>query len=206
MKPTPELYDLLQAAFDSFNRALFNDELPHVVLTLQRKRGTRGYFHDEIFKTRSGDDDTIAEIALNPETFDRDEREILSTLAHEMVHLWQSRLGQHISRNGYHNREWAEKMLEIGLKPISFDQPGKMTGQRVSHEIVDGESFDRACASFLAEYTSRLKWFSEIRAKKGSSTKNKIKYTCPECGANVWGKPDMRIVCGVCEAEYACEQ
>ncbi len=32
------------------------------------------------------------------------------------------------------------------------------------------------------------------RAKK----KNKIKYTCPDCGLNVWGKPDLRILCCDC--------
>jgi len=202
MKPTPELYQLLQDAYDFFNAHLFDSELPQCLITLQRKRGAGGYFWAEIYRTRDQEDDTtISEIALNPETFDRDERDLLSTLAHEMCHAWQEYQGEKKARKGYHDREWAEKMLEIGLKPISYDQPGKMTGQRVSHEIVDNDRFDIACTTFLKLATDRLKWFS-LKPTKKDTKKNKIKYTCRGCGANVWGKPDMSIFCGVCEEEY----
>lgn len=27
---------------------------------------------------------------------------------------------------------------------------------------------------------------------------SKVKYQCPECGMNVWGKPDLSIICGSC--------
>jgi hypothetical protein len=43
---------------------------------------------------------------------------ILSTLVHEMVHVWQETYGNP-SRRGYHNRQWAEKMREVGLQPSS---------------------------------------------------------------------------------------
>lgn len=203
MKPTPELYQLLQDAYDYFNAHLFNNELPQCLITLQRKRGKAGYFWAEIFKTRNEDDDsTISEIALNPETFDRDERWVLSVLAHEMCHAWQEYQGEKQSRNGYHNKEWADKMLEIGLKPVSIDQPGKMTGQRVSHEIEPDGIFDRTALAFIGEIGTRIGWFSLKPDSKKNTAKNKIKYTCPGCNANVWGKPDMQIVCGTCEEEY----
>ena len=57
-------------------------------------------------------EETTDEIALNPATFhDRTAEEILSTLVHEMVHLWQHHFGTP-SRASYHNREWAAKMKE----------------------------------------------------------------------------------------------
>ena len=28
--------------------------------------------------------------------------------------------------------------------------------------------------------------------------KNKVKYTCPQCQTNVWGKADLNIDCGDC--------
>jgi len=30
----------------------------------------------------------------------------------------------------------------------------------------------------------------------------KSKYTCPECKTNVWGKPDMSLLCGICHSNY----
>lgn len=41
MKPTETTYEELQAAFDHFNDALFNSELPVCLITLQREK--QGY-------------------------------------------------------------------------------------------------------------------------------------------------------------------
>jgi len=35
---------------------------------------------------------------------------------------------------------------------------------------------------------------SEPKAKKSS----KVKFTCPRCGQNAWGKPDLNILCAAC--------
>ena len=40
-------------------------------------------------------------------------------------------------------------MMRIGLRPIS-DRPGKMSGYRVTHEIVPGARFDVAADKLLA--------------------------------------------------------
>ena len=34
------------------------------------------------------------------------------------------------------------------------------------------------------------------------TVKHKTKYTCQGCGANVWGKPKLNIVCGDCKVPY----
>ncbi|NQY17292.1 hypothetical protein [Alteromonas mediterranea] len=44
MSPTNELYAPLIKAFDHFNRALFNNELPPVIFTVQRKKNVMGFF------------------------------------------------------------------------------------------------------------------------------------------------------------------
>src|SRR5437763_1308858 len=106
-KPTKE-YDSFQQAYDYFNARLFAGTLPDCLITLQRKRSARGYFWASSFTARSGDA-TTDEIALNPECFGRSDSEILSTLVHEMCHLWQHHYGKP-SRAAYHNKEWARKM------------------------------------------------------------------------------------------------
>ncbi|AIY44229.1 zinc metalloproteinase Mpr protein (plasmid) [Collimonas arenae] len=36
----------------------------------------------------------------------------------------------------------------------------------------------------------------------GTEKKVKIKYTCPACEVNVWGKPELHIRCGDCDVEF----
>ena len=65
----------------------------------------------------------------------------MSTFAHEMVHHWQEHFGTP-PRNGYHDREWAAKMISIGLMPSSTGKPGgKKTGYHVSDYVIEGGPF-----------------------------------------------------------------
>lgn len=198
-------YVTLDSAFSFFNAALFEGALPAVVITLQRKSNAYGYFSWNCFKSRDNAGSVTHEIALNPDAFQgRTDKAILSTLVHEMAHLWQQVHGNP-SRTSYHNKEWAAKMLEIGLEPVSIDNPGKMTGQKVDHRIIDGDRFDVLCDNFLAQGHA-LQWqgvgqgaADETEAKeKKPSKKNKVKYTCPDCEQNAWAKPGANLVCGDC--------
>jgi predicted SprT family Zn-dependent metalloprotease len=65
----------------------------------------------------------VHELALNPDNFTgRSDELILSTLVHEMCQVWQETHGEP-SRRGYHNRQWAGKMREVGLQPTSTGEP-----------------------------------------------------------------------------------
>jgi hypothetical protein len=88
---------------------------------------------------------------LNPDHFKgRSITDTLSTLVHEMAHVWQHAHGKP-TRNGYHNKEWAAKMDSLGLNPSSTGAPGgKRTGQSVSHYIAAGGPFAVACSELLA--------------------------------------------------------
>jgi hypothetical protein len=93
-------YQRFQRAYDFFNRELFDGSLPQVLVTLQRHANTRGYFSPERFKGRV-DRQTVHELALNPDNFTgRSDELILSTLTHEMVHVWQSGHGSHNALRG----------------------------------------------------------------------------------------------------------
>jgi hypothetical protein len=203
--PTSTTYLSLIEAYAYLNEELFAGTLPPCLVTLQRKANCAGYFAGDRFKTRDGKT-TTDEIALNPATFEgRDTRTILSTLAHEMVHLQQHHFGKP-GKGGYHNKEWGDLMLKIDLKPVSLDQPGKMTGNKVTHEIVRDGWFDRVCAKLLAkgvliDYVEA--WSEGGKAK--AAKKLKVKYSCPECGVNCWAKPDCRFVCGECDLAMEVE-
>jgi hypothetical protein len=65
--PTISTMETLQTAYDHFNEKLFAGELPPVMITLNRKRNARGYFHAEQFRHRD-DDSPMHEIAITPDT------------------------------------------------------------------------------------------------------------------------------------------
>jgi hypothetical protein len=117
---------------------------------MQRKNRTYGYFSGERWNDQAGA--VTDKIALNPAHFTtRSTEEVLSTLAHEMVHLWQHHCGTP-SRSAYHNKEWAAKMDAIGLCLSHTRAPGgKRTGQHMSHYVVAGGPFAQACTDLLAE-------------------------------------------------------
>jgi len=165
-------------------------------VTLQRHANTRGYFSPERFKGRV-EKAAVHELALNPDTFTgRTDELILSTLVHEMAHVWQETHGEP-SRRGYHNRQWAGKMREVGLQPTSTGEAGGMeTGQAVTHYIIPEGRYSNAYAK-LASSGFALHWQSTPAV--GSAKKSsKNKFTCPECGQNAWAKPTARLICGEC--------
>jgi predicted SprT family Zn-dependent metalloprotease len=201
MTLTTQEYKKLDAAFEFFNMRLFKGELPPCLITLNRKRNARGYFSAGRFTSRVSQSKTD-EIALNPETFsDRTDKDILSTLAHEMVHLQQQHFGSP-SRNAYHNKEWADWMVEIGLMPTDTGKEGgKRTGQRVSHYIIEGGLFDQACDVWLKGEDVQIGFNSLKAGLSKSSSTSKVKYSCPECGQNCWAKPNAFLKCGLCDED-----
>jgi predicted SprT family Zn-dependent metalloprotease len=196
MKPTRETYSVLQDAYDHFNEHIFDNRLPDCLITLSNELNKAyGYYRNHPFSHSKRKDKSTDEIALNPFTFSgRSDREIYSTLVHEMVHLWQHHFGVD-NKKTPHDREWADKMEEIGLMPTSTGKPGgKRTGRRVTHYIIDGGAFDIAEKKFKG----RIDWRGAPiqRVKKGSK---RTKYTCPMCEVNAYGKPGLYLICGDCD-------
>lgn len=192
-------YRTFQQAYDFFNAELFGGSLPHVLVTLQRHAKAYGYFSPERFVGRA-EKEAAHELAMNPDHFGRTDELILSTLVHEMVHVWQKAHGK-MPRRGYHDKQWATKMKEVGLHPSDSGAPGgKETGQNISHYITEDGPFAVAFAKLQATGFT-LRWRSltatddPTRKKKNAS---KTKYTCPACGTNAWAKPLTALICGEC--------
>jgi len=213
--PTGDTYSAFQLAYDRLNRQLFNNELPPCMITLRTFGKARGYFSPDRFANIQTVT-TTHEIALDPRQFlERSAIEILSTLAHEMCHLWQQEHGSP-SRNAYHNQEWGAKMHEIGLHPSSTAEPGgKETGQKVSHYIIKGGPFEVEATKLIESGKFQSVWvdvegflmagidpkspmgkLAPARAKKAKGKSGKrTKYVCPECGSAVWGKGGLLVDC-----------
>ncbi|EAT3032355.1 sprT domain-containing protein [Salmonella enterica] len=218
--PTIQAYGELQAAFEHYNAALFDGQLPHCLITMQREKRTYGYFSSRRFANRH-EKTMTDEIAMNPSYFGVVPLlEILQTLVHEMAHAWQFHFGEP-GRRGYHNKEWADKMEAIGLMPSDTGKPGgKKTGEKMADYAIDGGPFMQATEALL-KTDFRITWFdrhppagTEIAAIFGDADEgddndggliqpapagnksNRDKYRCPCCGAQAWGKPGLKLLCG----------
>jgi hypothetical protein len=250
--PTRQTYHELQWAYDHFNRALFEGQLPPCLIALQREKASFGYFSSKRFAHADGQ--MTDEIALNPAYFAVVPLvETLQTLVHVMCHLWQHHHGQP-GRGRYHNEQWAAQMERIGLMPSSTGKPGgRRTGDHMADYAIDGGRFLQACAQLLtAQFT--LSWYDRfpgprmVRIGQDSAAQdlpaavgggpapagqhaalaqavvttgqtaqglpsqsgiqpanrsNRLKYRCAgACGANVWGKPGLAILCATCHAPF----
>jgi SprT-like family len=196
-------------AFDFLNDALFEGLLPACLLTLQKHRNCYGYFAGDRYGAPDGSGRTD-EIAINPTHLrSLTVRDALSTLGHEMAHLKRYRFVSPKPTGGYHDKQWARIMIEIGLIPSTTGaEGGAQTGYRVSHYIAPGGRFDLACAELLRRgfgirYVEMggLAALDDGEAEKQRKKKNesKTKFFCPACQEqNAWAKLSSRFLCGFC--------
>jgi hypothetical protein len=78
----------------------------------------------------------------------------------------------------------------------------------MSHYIVEGGPFAFAFEAMPREYL--LPWTcwepqGNGAAKDKKPRASKLKYTCPSCSANAWGKPGLSLRCGNCNEAMVSE-
>jgi hypothetical protein len=215
---TAASYREVEMTYDHFNEQLFGGKLPRCVFTFQRQANTMAYFVVERFALGSSVESRV-EIVINPEYFAVVPIvQAAMALVHEAAHIWQWRFGNP-SRRGYHNRQWAQKMEEIGLMPSDTGRAGgRKVGQKIGAYPLVGGRFLAACDA-LATEDFRAAWLARFSVdgppgRLGSTNRYppahpvfqlrrpnraRTKFTCEECQANAWGKPTLRIVCILCD-------
>ena len=197
--PTLVLYEEFQKAFNFYNERLFVEEpVPQCLIVMTRKNRTHGY----LIPSRWGNPETNEfhhELALNPVDFAfRTIEEVLSTLVHEMVHGWQVDHGKKVPKKSYHNREWADRMEEVGLIPSNTGEAdGKRTGQSVSHYIDTGGEFFQQ-TKYLLDTGWVIPYIDIPEEEKEKKRVSRPKYTCAQCEITAWGKTGLKLRCENC--------
>ena len=216
-RPTASQFTAYQSMFDYFNASLFGGKLPQVILNLSRMSKAHGFFAPSRWSGRASNSDNLIdvifeveamhEISLNPDSLSREPLAVLGTLVHEMCHLQRQVTGK-APRSGYHDKQWADMMLAVGLTPTHTGEAGgKMVGQRVTHIIDIPGAFYSAYLAMPTEYLlpfNHVAIIDKVKAKKKAASKTK--YTCPGCETNIWGKPGLLVTCSDCEESFTEEQ
>ncbi len=227
--PTAQQYGELHAAYDFFNDTLFRRDPPWFGPTttqafppglppLQpRSPVVAGYYSDGRFHNNHKTGLSTAEIGMNPLHFKgRNLIEVLQTLAHELCHAWQYTFGKP-SRRGYHNKEWAAKMISIGLHPSSTGKPGgAIIGQHMSDYLIPDGPLDLAIKELIKNGFA-ISWYdrlADLLEVPGDATagedatpismpppkaETRPKYTCSICAQNAWAKRNASLICGKCK-------
>jgi predicted SprT family Zn-dependent metalloprotease len=213
--PTMAQFAAFQAMFAHFNRTLFRGELPPVFLNFSRHFSARtlAFYAPKRWTLADGSNVIIDEISLNPRYLDSTApRDYAAAFVHELVHMWQHHFGT--PSGSYHNREWSQKMLDVGLEPLDAKtgQPS-MSAPRMGHRVVEGSrfagAFERLPSAALLPWSCVEAHVGNPRKDDGEGkngeegegeerapkSRNKVKFTCPVCECNAWGKPGLRLLC-----------
>ena len=222
-KASSKFYGLFQYLIDYYNDELFNGDIKDCIIVITRKKNVAGHYsYKRWFHINDQETD---ELAINPTMFLQFPLiEICQTIVHEMCHGWQFHYGTP-SRRGYHNKEWANKMIEVGLMPSDTGKEGgKIVGQQMSDYPIQGSKFMEVTEILMnSDVFSGLylevnpdiadqinedsPLFDQIKdltiaqnESKPKAKKTKIKYSC-SC-SNVWGKADLEMYCKLCESDF----
>lgn len=193
-----KMWKALHGAFDFFNDKLFQSRLDRnrIILNCSRKsRRTLGFFRPFGWSGEAKDQEAKAEISLNPDCMhDSSIDEIYAVLVHEMCHYEQELFGSP-GKRGYHNKEWADMMDAVGLKPINVNAPAKRTGMRCSHQIIPDGVFDKAMKKIPEEFKLPFMGLKPPRTKSATGYE---KWSCPECKQICRAKSNAKLACIPC--------
>lgn len=194
-RPTDEQMQAYARAFDFFNARLFGDRLPQPMLGFTSRKMVHGLFISNAWRDRKTGA-YVHEIKLNPaDLASRTSRQIASTLVHEMCHEDQELNGKP-GRKGYHNRQFAQMMLALGLQCTDDGTPeGKQTGTRITHVILDDGPFAKVFEDMPEDLFLPFYANAGSGAKKPKPPRSKFKYTTDTSDVAFWGKPGIYAVC-----------
>lgn len=188
----------LEGLFKEFNDHFYNGELPTPVITVSPDTTKGAYGWCTAWKAWSDKegaklDEGYYEINLCAEHLSRPFEQVVETLLHEMVHLYNlEQKVQDTSRNGtYHNKKYRDAALTHGL---NVNQDSKYGWCRTSLNDEAREFIKTFEEKKFELYRKPVPKFGKA-AKKNSSRK----YFCPCCGIIVRATKEVRIACADCD-------
>lgn len=198
----------LEKIYRQLNIDFFNGELEDCTITVQST--PRAYGHVTCGKVWRVKDTQRYELNIGAGTLDRPIENVVSTMLHEMTHIYHLMNGvQDCSRGGtYHNKKFKEKAESVGLI-IEYDSRIGWSITSPSDALVlyicdkgwndvmmnrteySGYSIPKGDGGSKAGNGG----IPTPPAKKPSSTR---KYVCPCCQMSVRATRDVRIMCVDC--------
>ena len=200
-----ELYRI----FSILNEDKFDGELTEPIITIQKTRGNvLGHFTvDRTWRDKNNEESeetSYYEINIDPRWFNtRTPADVVETLLHEMCHYHNKVNDIKDCIGNVHNKKFKSSAEKVGL----VVEKGKGVGYGYT-------SMSEALSAYVDEIIkpneAAFEYFRSVPVKLsggsgGGRKKSTFKYTCPDCGAEVKGKRDMTIKCGICDVVMKME-
>lgn len=194
----------LEKIFRAVNAKYFGGQLEEPIITIQST--PKAYGHVTVAKAWQRGESTRHELNIGAGALDRPIENVVATLVHECVHLWNLQNGvQDCSRSGqYHNKKFKSLAEKCDLK-TSYDP-------RIGWSIT--EPTEALCEFILEQgwtdiHMSRIEWSYTPRGTGagnapgkpagGSPNSHSIKYMCPCCKNSVRATKVVNIKCADCD-------
>lgn len=194
----------LEKMYRQLNADKFNNELEEPIITIMST--PRSYGHVTCGKVWKSKDAQRYELNIGAGTLDRPIESVVSTLLHEMVHIYnlQNDIKDCSRGNTYHNKKFKEKAESVGLV-IEYDSKIGWSITSPSESLIE-----YICVQGWEDILINRQEAIRIRTgggktangdsesaptKKPSSTR---KYQCPHCGMSVRATRTVNILCGDC--------
>ncbi len=195
----------LEHAYIHFNGELFDSELIPCMITIQKSpRGNiLGWTSfDKIWRNHHPDGDRF-ELNVCPHIFHKEVHDILGTLLHEMVHVYNCQQGvRDCSSSQYHNRKFRDKALAVGLSVSKAGYRGwaytDIDQDSRAERAIQGLNLKKEVFAFargILVKDSGKPLEPEIRGKLK-------KWSCP-CGQNARvAIKDFQAICKKCGGDF----
>lgn len=219
----------LKNIYDNLNKDYYENNLPEVVITIQSSPKGRAYgWYSKDRWGVSGDRETgFDEINISAEYLSRPIENIISTLQHEMVHLYCeiNEIKDTSNNNVYHNKRFKEEAERRGLSI----EKAQTIGWSVTTPTEDFKSYIHT----LNINEDNFKFFrkssyyipvsiagNNANGEEGDGDNNdgndgdnvkepkkkSTKYTCPNCGIEVRGFIGLHIKCCDCDCDMVAKK
>ncbi len=197
----------LEKMYRQLNADKFNNELEEPIITIMST--PRAYGHVTCGKVWKSKDTRRYELNIGAGTLDRPIESVVSTLLHEMVHIYnlQNDIKDCSRGNTYHNKKFKEKAESVGLV-IEYDSRIGWSVTSPSESLIEYICL-QGWEDILINRDERIRIpmgatgggksangsSDSSSSKKPSSTR---KYQCPCCGMSVRATKTVNILCGDC--------
>lgn len=198
----------IEKMYRQLNKDYFNNELEEPIITIMST--PRAYGHVTVGRVWKSKDVQRFELNLGAGTLNRPIERVVSTLLHEMVHIYHLQNGiQDTSRgNAYHNKKFKEKAESVGLI-IDYDSRIGWSITSPSDSLIE-YICENAWEDILINRTEHLRISTGTGAADNNGGKNGTpeppekrpsstrKYQCSVCKMSVRATKEVFILCGHC--------
>lgn len=200
----------LEKIYRQLNADFFNSELETPVITIQNT--PRAYGHVTCSRVWRSKDFERFELNIDAGTLSRPIENVVSTMLHEMVHMYNLMHDiQDCSRGKtYHNKRFKEKAESVGLV-IEYDPRIGWSVTSPSEQLIDyiiGQGWtdilmNRGGVPLISMTGPGGVSSGGNTSPSGRKPSSTRKYQCPCCGNSVRATKEVRIICADC-AELMC--